>query len=78
MSRIVTTLNAEQIAPPQGTAWTNNLVYNLKFRKDWHRSKPVNVHSHTGAANQAVDRTREFTGKNCIICDQGRLLKERF
>jgi DNA invertase Pin-like site-specific DNA recombinase len=71
-------LNAEQIAPPQGERWTKSLVYNLKLRKGWHASKPVNQRNHTDKEvklrmRELRDRGTTYQGIANILNEEGYL-----
>lgn len=41
-TQIAAELTTRQIKPPQGLTWTKSLIYNLKRRRNWHKSRPIN------------------------------------
>ena len=41
-AQIAAELTTRQIKPPQGLVWTKSLIYNLKRRRSWHKSRPIN------------------------------------
>jgi DNA invertase Pin-like site-specific DNA recombinase len=74
LTRIADLLNVEQLAPPQGEHWTRSLVYNLKLRKGWHVSKPVNVRNHTD--DEVKLRMRELRDRGTTYQSIANILNE--
>lgn len=78
LTELASLLNAQGIAPPQGEKWTRNLVYNLKRRQGWIKSRPINQRSHTDEEVKARmqelrDRGTTYQGIANILNEQGYL-----
>jgi DNA invertase Pin-like site-specific DNA recombinase len=74
LTQIADLLNTEQIVPPQGEHWTRSLVYNLKLRKGWHVSKPVNVRHYTD--EEVKLRMRELRDRGTTYQSIANILNE--
>lgn len=72
---IANILNEEQIIPPQGKKWTKSLIYNLKLRKGWHISKPINERGHTD--EEAKIRIRELRDRGLTYQSIANILNEQ-
>ena len=68
-------LNVEQVTPPQGERWTISLIYNLKVRKGWHASKPVNIRTHTD--EEVKLRMRELRDQGITYRSIANILNEQ-
>ena len=68
-------LNEEHIEPPQGKKWTKSLLYNLKSRKGWHSSKPINDRKHTD--EEAKIRMRELRDRGLTYQSIANILNEQ-
>lgn len=78
LTELASLLNAQGLAPPQGKKWTRSLVYNLKRRKGWITSRPVNKRSHTDEEvklrmQELRDRGTTYQGIANILNEQGYL-----
>lgn len=78
LTELASLLNAQGIAPPQGEKWTRSLVYNLKRRQGWIKSRPINQRSHTDEEVKARmqelrDRGTTYQGIANILNEQGYL-----
>lgn len=74
LAEITEILNAEQLPPPQGDRWTRSLVYNLKIRKGWHTSKPVNQRPHSD--EEVKLRMRELRDRGTAYQSIANILNE--
>lgn len=78
LTELASLLNAQGLAPPQGEKWTRSLVYNLKRRKGWIKSRPVNKRPHTDEEvkmrmRELRDRGTTYQGIANILNEQGYL-----
>lgn len=76
LTEVAAKLAEDGVPPPQGSAWTRNLIFNLKLRKGWHVSRGVNKRSHTDEEvklyiYQLRDRGLTYQGIANILNEQG-------
>ena len=74
ITKIAGILNQDGLVPPQGKKWSKSLLYNLKLRKGWHVSRPVNERNHSD--EEVKVRVRELRDCGTSYAAISRILNE--